>query len=128
MIGSKSDVDAINSKMKDYMNLQLPIILQDPETPKISKQFAKRLTYRYNGMNANEINVICPLSAEERQAQEYLFMVNQNIMPKTILSNPNADIFTYYIYLQKAEDNEVKDKLLYTLTQIMIETGTQLQQ
>lgn len=88
IVGSTADIEAINEKHKQYMNMQLPIILQDPSTPEVSKNFAKRLTYKLNGLTDNEINVICPLSPDERKAKEYVFMVNQEIMPKSIMTTP----------------------------------------
>jgi len=88
------------------------MILQDPETPKVSKLFAKRITYKLNGVSDNEINILCPLTVDERIAKEYVFMLNQDIMPKSILSNPNLDLFTVYLYLQKAKDSDKKDKIL----------------
>ncbi len=121
IVWSAADIEAINEKHKQYMNMQLPIILQDPDTPSVSKLFAKRLTYKLNWLSNNEVNILCPLTPDERKAQDYVFMVNQEILPKSLLSNPWIDLFTVYIYMQKAQDNEIKDKVLYVLEQMLID-------
>ena len=107
------------------MNATLPIILNDPDVPKISKLFAKRITYKLNWMSPNQINILCPLTPDENLAKEYVFMLNQDIMPKSVFSNPNIDLFTVYLYLQKAKDSDKKSKLLSTLQQMMIEQWQQ---
>lgn len=125
IVGTKADIEAINEKHKSFMNLQLPQILQDQWIPEISKMFARRLTYRLNWLATNEVNILCPMSPDERLAQEYLFMVNNNITPKSLLSNPWIDLFTVYLYIQKAQDNETKDKILSVLEKMIIEQGKQ---
>jgi len=42
--GSKSDIEAITEKQKQYRQATLPIIINDPDIPKISKLIAKRFT------------------------------------------------------------------------------------
>lgn len=128
LVGTTDDIEAINNDMKAYMNWLLPMILQDPETPKISKLFAKRITYKLNGMSDNQINILCPLNPDERMAKDYVFMLNQWLLPKSILSNSNIDLFTVYLYLQKAEDSDNKNKILYVLEQLMLEKWMQTQQ
>lgn len=126
IVWSINDIEAINEKKKQYMNATLPIIMQDPELPKVAKNFAKRITYKLNGLSDNEINVLCPMTPDERIAKEYVFMVNSELMPKSILSS-NVDIFTVYLYLQKADDNKIKAKLMWVLQQMLIEQWMQQQ-
>ena len=128
LVWTNDDIEAINNNMKQYMNWLLPMILQDAETPKVSKLFAKRITYRLNGMSPNEINILCPLTPDERMAKNYTFMLNQWLMPKSIFSNNNIDLFTIYMYVQKADDSDDKDKLLYVLEQMLLEKWQQIQQ
>lgn len=121
LVWQRDDLEAINEKSKQFMNMQLPMILQDPETPKVSKNIAKRLTYRYNWMTPNQINAIVPLDIRERKAKDYLFQLNMDITPKSIFNDPNADWFTYYIYLQKAEDTDAKLTIMPELERRMME-------
>ena len=58
LVGSKSDIDALNEKQKNYWNMTLPIIINDQEVPKISKLIAKRFAAKLNGMPQNVINQI----------------------------------------------------------------------
>lgn len=42
-------------------------------------------------------------------------------MPKSIFSNPKADFFTYWIYIQKADDSENKEKVLTALREYLMD-------
>jgi len=123
VIGTKADIGATTEKLKNYMSLMLPQILQDPSTPEVSKRIAKRLTHRYNWLPTNLVNILVPYTPEEQKAKDYVYMINNNMLPKTLLSNPGADIFTYWLYIQKAEDNDIKEKVLYILENLMLELG-----
>ena len=43
-------------------------------------------------------------------------------MPKAFF-RPGMDYFTYRVYLDQAKDNEIKDKLVQKLQQVMIDEG-----
>lgn len=120
--GSKSDLEAVNEQQKAYWNATLNIILNDPDIPQVSKSLAKRFCAKLNGMPQNSINQIYPLSPDERQAISYVEnFINEDVVPKTLFDNPNADYLTYYIYFQKAENNDTKEKVLWVLQQYLID-------
>jgi hypothetical protein len=48
-------------------------------------------------------------------------MVNMWYKPKSIFSNPNADYFTLRLYMQKADDGEIKDEILNKLDELLLE-------
>lgn len=113
---SKSDIEAMNEKQKNYWNATLPIILNDPDIPKISKLIAKRFTAKLNGMPQNSINQIYSLTPEERDAKWMVeYYINDDEMPLGMFEDPNADYLTYWIYIQKANDNKTKEKVLNVL-------------
>lgn len=123
---SKSDIEAMNEKQKQYWNAALPIILNDPDIPKISKLIAKRFTAKLNGMPQNSINQIYSLLPEERDAKGMVeYYINDDKMPPWLFEEPNADYLTYRIYIQKAEDNDTKEKILSVLEKYLIQNWQQ---
>lgn len=129
--GSKSDIEALNEKQKLYWRMALPIIMNDPEIPQISKLIAKRFSAKLEWMPSNVINQIYALTADERRSKSYVeYYVNDNEMPKWLFNNPNFDYFTLWIYMQKAEDTDVKEQILRVLERYLIDqwTGWQIQQ
>ena len=98
-----------------FRDKALSLYLQDPTIPEVSKNIAKRMWVRCNGKTPNEINVLVPLSQYERKAYSYVQMVNMEIMPQSMFKSPEEAYPTFRVYLQKAEDNDVKDKLLVSL-------------
>ena len=120
--GSKSDIDALNEKQKMYWNATLPIIINDAEVPAISKLIAKRFAAKLNWMPQNVVNQIYWLLPSERQSKERIeYFINDNVIPKWVFKNPNFDYNTLWIYLQKAEETDAKDKLLQVLERYLIE-------
>ncbi len=126
----KSDLEAVDEQQKLYMNAQLPLILQDPAVPEVSKMFARRNTYRLNWKTPSEINVLAPMTADERKAIAFSEMVNQNIIPESLFANPNLDLFTVYIYMQNADETSAKDKVIQVLQEALAgkQAGTQGEQ
>ena len=119
MVATTSEIQAEKEKDKMYWNANLPIILQDQETPKISKMIARRMALRANGKKPNEINVLCPLMKEERIALQAVDNINVGIVPKSIKNLPPEYMDTLWIYVQKAEENEQKSIVLNVLQGIM---------
>jgi hypothetical protein len=56
MIGTTDDINAINEKQKQYLNLLYPQIVADQTTPEVSKNIFKRLVHKVNGLQSNIIN------------------------------------------------------------------------
>jgi len=119
---SKGDIEAMNEKQKNYWNATLPIILNDPDIPKISKLIAKRFTAKLNGMPQNSINQIYSLTPEERDAKSMVeYYINDDEMPLWMFEDPNADYLTYWIYIQKANENKTKEKVLSVLEKYLMQ-------
>jgi len=121
MVWTRTDVEALDERKKQYMNAMLPIITQDATIPEVSKSFAKRYTYRLNGMTPNQVNVLVPISPAERKAKQFMNMLNLNIIPKSLFADPNTDYQTYWVYFNKAQNTDAKIKTLQVLEKAMIE-------
>ena len=72
-------------------------------------------------MNPNKINELYPLTASETKANDYVQMINSEVKPKSIFSDPNADFTTYWIYINRARDNKVKDEVMTILRKYMLD-------
>jgi hypothetical protein len=97
------------------------MISADQSMKQVCRDIFKRLCYRKNWLQPNIINGIVPYSPSERQAMKYVNMVNMWYKPKSIFSNPNADYFTLRLYMQKADDGEIKDEILNKLDELLLE-------
>jgi hypothetical protein len=90
---------------------QQAIVLQDPSIPLVSKNIFKRKLYELQGLSAELIQIFVPLSPDERRAFSYLEIINNDIVPESLFV-PNMDLFTYWVYLNRAEDTDAKQKVL----------------
>ena len=115
-VGTRSDVDWQKQKDILFWDKTLPLFMQDPTVPEVSKDIARRMWLRANGKTPNEINVLVPLKQFERKALTYLNMVNLEIMPESMMDNPPEAYPTFRVYLQKADNNKMKDKVLAALS------------
>lgn len=121
LVWSTEDVNAINEQQKAYLNSLFPMISADQSMKQVCRDIFERLCYRKNWLQPNIINGIVPYSPSERQAMKYVSMVNMWYKPKSIFSNPNADYFTLRLYMQKADDGEIKDEILNKLDELLLE-------
>lgn len=128
LVWSADDIDAITEKQRLSLREIYPIVMNDPSMPQVSKNIFKRLKYRADWLPNDVVNSICPYDANERRAKKMTMIVNREIMPKSIFNNPNADFFTLWLYLQKANNNDIKEKILGVLDQLLIDQGMQTQQ
>jgi len=120
--GSKSDIEAITEKQKQFWRMSLPIIINDPDVPKISKLIAKRFSAKLEWMPQNVINQIYGLLPAERKAKEMVeYFLNEDKVPKTLFKDPNLDYNILWIYFQKAEDTDATNKVLTALEQYLID-------
>ena len=77
-------------------------------------------------MPQNSINQIYSLLPEERDAKGMVeYYINDDKMPPWLFEEPNADYLTYRIYIQKAEDNDTKEKILSVLEKYLIQNWQQ---
>lgn len=121
MVGATEDINAITEKQKNYLNTLYPIIINDQDIKPVCKSIFKRLMLRVNGLQPNTINSIFNYTPSERQAKKFVEMVNMWVEPKSIFKRPELDFFTIWLYMQKAEDWEIKDRLLDKLDNLLLE-------
>ncbi len=128
MIGTDDELNAINESKKQYLNQLLPQIINDPTIPEVSKLIFRRLVDKVNGLEKNISNIVYQYTPSERKAKLFVDMINMDIEPMWIFTDVNADYFTYYLYIQKANDWPIKDKILRLLTDFLMEQWQQVTQ
>lgn len=121
MVANADDINAINESKKQYLNLMNPQIQASPTIPQVSKDIFQRLVHKVNGLESNFINIVTPYSPSEEKAKGFVDIINLWLMPKSLFSDPQADFFAYWLYIQKAEDNTIKDKVLWILSKYLME-------
>lgn len=127
-VWAKSDIDALTEKQKQFRQMMLPMILNDPEVNSYSKLLAKRFSAKVNGMPQNIINQIYGLLPSERRAKQIVdFYLNENKIPKTIFKDPNLDYNILRVYCQKAEKTDATEKVLNILQKYLIDSWNQQQ-
>lgn len=115
----KSDLDAIDEKRKQFLSLYLPQAKQDPDKSPLVKNELEREYLRLNWYSKNQVNTMIPLTKDERiMLNDYIPMLNSNIVPEWMFERVK-DLFTAYIYIQKAQDTEAKTTMLATLQAVM---------
>ena len=98
-----------------------PIITNDPDIKRVNKAIFKRLYLRATGLKPNTINSIFNYLPEERVAKRYVEMVNMGLEPKSLFKRNDIDFYTVWLYMQKAEDWEIKEKILAKLDDLLLE-------
>jgi hypothetical protein len=119
-IVSKRKIKDDNKQTFAAMQANLPLVLQNPSIPVVSKNIYTRKLQEMSGMDKDMVVIYTPLSADEHRALAYVDMINNNIMPENLF-RPGMDLLTYWIYFNQAEDTEAKTKVLATLEQAMAE-------
>lgn len=121
LVGATEDINAMNEKDKNTLMVLYPIITNDPEIKPVNKAIFKRLYLRSTGLKPNTVNSIFSYTAQERIAKSYVDMVNLGVEPKSLFKRTDLDYYTMWLYMQKAEDWELKDKLLDKLNNLLLE-------
>ena len=121
MVGATEDINAINEKDKNTLTMLYPIITNDPEIKPVNKAIFKRLYLRALWLKPNTINSIFSYLPEERVAKSYVEMVNMGIEPKSLFKRTDIDFYTIWLYMQKADDSDLKEKLLQKLWNLLLE-------
>lgn len=125
VIESEGQVKAMREQQKLQFQAQLPIILQDPNTPQISKNYAKRYAYKLMGLNRDQIAVLVPLTYEELDAQQKVRLINANDPLALEIDEMDVDHYTYLIYFDTALDTPVKYKAIEQRKRAIILAGQQ---
>ena len=123
MVWATEDINAINEKDKNTLMMLYPIITNDPEIKPVNKAIFKRLYLRATWLKPNTINSIFAYTPEERQAMSYVDMVNLWVKPKSLFKRTDIDFYTVRLYMQKAEDSDLKAEILEKLKWLLLELG-----
>ncbi len=86
--------------------------MSDPTKPVVSKKFAERKMLKLQGIARQEIDVICPYTADELDAQMWLELITRDEMPPEITDLNGEDHFTYVVYYQRAPSNPSREKAI----------------
>lgn len=121
MVWATEDINAINEQTKNSLMTLYPIITNDPDIKPVNKAIFKRLYLRAVWLKPNTINSIFNYLPEERIAKRYVEMVNMWEEPKSIFKRNDIDYYTLWLYMQKAEDWDIKDKILAKLDDLLLE-------
>lgn len=121
----KSQANALNEKEKAAFMANLSLILGNPNSPRISKDFAQRKALRLSGMRRDEVYAMVPKTAEEMDADDAVQLINRGTFPSSIFDGEQKDWQTYLVVLQSAIDNPVKFKTIEKVKNMIILTGKQ---
>lgn len=121
MVGATEDINAIKEKDKASLMALYPIITQDPDVKPVNKAIFKRLYLRALGLKPNTVNTIFAYTPQERLAMNYMNDVNLWYEPQSLFKRPDLDYYTMWLYMQKADDSKLKDKILQKLQSLLIE-------
>lgn len=116
---NKSDKDTLEEKEKLWFMATAPMILQNPETPAISKAFATRKMFKLNWVEKDEVMLMVPPSVEEMRAMEDIELLNANeeVWP---IEDMNEDHLTYIYIYKRALDTDAKRKAVAARQQAYI--------
>lgn len=121
MVWATEDINAINEKDKNTLTMLYPLIVNDPDIKPVNKAIFKRLYLRSTWLKPNTINSIFDYTAQERIAMWYLAMVNLGEEPKSLFKRTDLDYYTVRLYMQKAEESDLKQKILQKLQGLLLE-------
>ena len=121
MVWATEDINAIKEQDKANLMALYPIITQDPEIKPVNKAIFKRLYLRSLWLKPNTINSIFSYLPQERLAMSYVDDVNLWYEPQSLFKRTDLDYYTVWLYMQKAEDWELKDKILNKLQNLLLE-------
>lgn len=120
-IESKKKSGQMREQMKLQFNAKLPMILQDPNVPKITKSIAFQYSLKLDGHSREMQQILNPyFSPEQVDARRKVEYLDNNMIPE--LEDPNVELMTYYVICQSAMDTPAKDTFLKNLEKWMIAT------
>ena len=125
MVWATEDINAISEKDKNNLMMLYPIITNDPEIKPVNKAIFKRLYLRAVWLKPNTINSIFDYTPQEKLAMDYVWMVNMNYKPTSLFKRTDIDYYTVRLYMQKAEDGELKEEIIQKLQWLLLELWEQ---
>lgn len=121
-IESKKKNGQVREQMKVQFAATLPIILQDPNVPKITKSMAFRYQLKLQGHGREMQQILNPyFSWEEVDARRKVALLDNDDEEGATVDNLDADLMTYYVIFQSARDTDAKDLALRRLEDAMIQ-------
>ena len=78
IVESKKYIEQMRAKQQVAFAAKLPIILQDPAIPQISKKFALRYSLKLDGIDKEYIKILVPESYEELDANQKVTLLDNN--------------------------------------------------
>ena len=121
-IESKKKMGQIREQMKLQFAAKLPMILQDPNVPKITKSIAFQYSLKLDGHSRDMQQILNPyFSPEQLDARRLVEYIDNGIYPE--IENPNAELMTYYVIWQSAMEWPIKTKALKNLERWMMVTA-----
>lgn len=112
VIESRKYVEQLREKQKISFMAKLPLLLQDPNIPTISKKIALRYSLKLDWMQKDYINVMVPPTTDELSAQQKISLINNEDNDGALIDNMDEDHYTYLILFEKARENSVKQKAI----------------
>lgn len=120
-IESKKKVGQMREQMKLQFSAKLPLILQDPNVPKITKSIAFQYSLKLDGHSRDMQQILNPyFSPEQVDARKKVEYINNDIVPE--IEDPNVELMTYYVIWQSAMETPAKTTALKNLERGMIAT------
>ena len=108
-------------RMKAQFAATLPLILSDPNVPKITKSVAFRYKLKLDGHEREMQQILNPyFSPEEIDARRKVALLDENDLDGANVSSLDADLMTYYVVFQSARDTDAKREALDRLEEAMI--------
>ena len=125
-IESKKKMWQLREQMKLQFSAKLPMILQDPNVPKITKSIAFQYSLKLDGHNRDMQQILNPyFSPEQVDARKKVEYLDNNLLPT--IENPNAELMTYYVIWQSAMETPAKQTALKNLERWMMATQQNIQ-
>ena len=122
-IESKKKSNQLREQMKVQFAATLPIILQDPSVPKITKSIAFRYQLKLQGHWREMQAILNPyFSFEEIDARRKVALLDYNDKLGAKIDSLDVDLMTYYIIFQSAMETPAKQLALRNLEEAMIYT------
>lgn len=122
-IESKKKAGQLREQMKVQFAATLPLILQDPNVPKITKSIAFKYQLKLQGHGREMQQILNPyFSPEEIDARRKVALLDNNDMLGAKIDSLDVDLMTYYVIFQSAMDTQAKEVALKGLEYAMIIT------
>lgn len=119
-IESKRKIKALQEGMRANFMAKLPMVLQDPNVPQISKNIAQRYAYKLDGMSREMQYLLVPKTADELSAEEKIKYINEEMEYGAEIDNLDEDHMTYIVLFHTARDVPMKQKAIANRKQAYI--------